>query len=313
MSMLTLPSLPAKARICVVGSGVVGLTSALRILQARKSGGVQGSLTVVADRFGKDTTTHGAAGVWGPYKLSSTPDALVHAWGADTHAHLMALIYSRDAAHAGCSLARVNILTEAPEASPFWSDIPFDFQRMRQEQLTYFPERFVDGYSYTTVTCEGAFYMAWLSQQIRDLGGVFVQRKLSLLDEIPELGEFDAIVDCCGLGSHDLCGDKESYPIRGQLIRVRAPWVTQGLFGGSSYIIPNRNCVILGGTGQIGNWSTEVSLEDKAAIWEGCCELLPSLRDAEHLGDWVAQHPTPLFIVKCHFSRYAEIWSSPKI
>lgn len=60
--------------------------------------------------------------------------------------------------------------------------------------------------------------MAWLSQQIRDLGGVFVQRKLSLLDEIPELGEFDAIVDCCGLGSHDLCGDKESYPIRGQLM-----------------------------------------------------------------------------------------------
>lgn len=33
--------------------------------------------------------------------------------------------------------------------------------------------------------------------------------------------------------------------------RVRAPWVTQGLFGGSSYIIPNRNCVILGGTGQV--------------------------------------------------------------
>lgn len=52
----------------------------------------------------------------------------------------------QDAAHAGCSLARVNILAEAPEASPFWSDIPFDFQRMRTEQLSYFSARFVDGW-----------------------------------------------------------------------------------------------------------------------------------------------------------------------
>lgn len=43
----------------------------------------------------RETTTHGAAGVWGPYKLSSTPDELVHAWGAETHAHLMKLIYSK--------------------------------------------------------------------------------------------------------------------------------------------------------------------------------------------------------------------------
>jgi hypothetical protein len=33
-------------------------------------------ITIYADRFGSDVTTHGAAGVWMPYKLSETPEAL---------------------------------------------------------------------------------------------------------------------------------------------------------------------------------------------------------------------------------------------
>jgi D-amino-acid oxidase len=34
------------------------------------------NITIYADRFGSDVTTHGAAGVWMPYKLSETPEAL---------------------------------------------------------------------------------------------------------------------------------------------------------------------------------------------------------------------------------------------
>jgi hypothetical protein len=63
-------------RICVLGAGVNGLATALRLL--REVPGVQ--LTVLAERFGTDTTTAGAAGIWGPYKLSDTPQDDVLRW-----------------------------------------------------------------------------------------------------------------------------------------------------------------------------------------------------------------------------------------
>ncbi len=36
-------------------------------------------------------------------------------------------------------------------------------------------------------------------------------------------------------------------------MRVRAPWVTHCYVAGDFYIIPNRNSVVLGGTGQVGD------------------------------------------------------------
>lgn len=50
--------------MAVIGGGVIGLTSALRICRALPGVGV----TVVAERF-EDTTSHGAGGLWKPYTL----------------------------------------------------------------------------------------------------------------------------------------------------------------------------------------------------------------------------------------------------
>lgn len=39
-----------------------------------------------------------------------------------------------------------------------------------------------------------------------------------------------------------------------------------------------RDYVILGGTGQEGNWSTVINQQDKDKIWESCVNLVPSLK-----------------------------------
>lgn len=53
-------------------------------------------------------------------------------------------------------------------------------------------------------------------------------------------------------------------------MRVKAPWVNQCVFAHfvdeTSYIIPNRDFVVLGGTGQVGNSSTDMSLADARKI-----------------------------------------------
>lgn len=60
----------------------------------------------------------------------------------------------------------------------------------------------------------------------------------------------------------------------------RAPWVKNVWFFGKSYIIPNVDSVVVGGTAQKGNWDLNVSREDTKNIMDGACELFPSLRDA---------------------------------
>jgi len=58
-------------RIAVVGAGVVGLSTAVRIQQLHD----HVSVTVIADRFTTETTSHGAAGIFrpSPEKFPGTP------------------------------------------------------------------------------------------------------------------------------------------------------------------------------------------------------------------------------------------------
>ena len=49
-------------RIAVVGAGVVGLSTAVRIQQLH----APVSVTIIADRFTTETTSHGAAGIFRP-------------------------------------------------------------------------------------------------------------------------------------------------------------------------------------------------------------------------------------------------------
>ena len=56
-------------------------------------------------------------------------------------------------------------------------------------------------------------------------------------------------------------------------------------------MIPNVHSLVVGGTGQQGDWNTEVSAEDSRKILDGVCELFPSLRLAEVLRTNVGLRP----------------------
>lgn len=57
-------------RVGVLGAGIVGLTSALEVLQTFPSV----HLTVIADKFNQDTTSDGAAGIFRPGTSFSGPN-----------------------------------------------------------------------------------------------------------------------------------------------------------------------------------------------------------------------------------------------
>ncbi|GAX76693.1 hypothetical protein CEUSTIGMA_g4139.t1 [Chlamydomonas eustigma] len=285
-------------QIAVVGGGVVGLVSALRILQDIPTSKV----VVIAEKFGSDTTSHGAAGVWGPYKMSNTDESLTNRLATETFDYLTDLFYSEDAVLAGISLVQSNYLCKDNDPPPTWYQSVFNLHPMSAKHLSLFPAEYKHGYVFGNVTCEGRYYLPYLSDKIKGTDrGTLIQARLPSLralcsefmtaSGIPYELKFDAVVNCCGLGAAELVEDREVYPIRGQIIRVRAPWITHHYVAGDFYIIPNRNSVVLGGTGQVGNWSKNSSIQDRKHIFEGCCRLIPSIAQAEVLEEWVGLRP----------------------
>ena len=60
-----------------------------------------------------------------------------------------------------------------------------------------------------------------------------------------ELADYDLVVNCSGLGAATLFGDTSMFPIRGHVIRVRAPWIKGMYFlDAETYIIPNAETVV---------------------------------------------------------------------
>ena len=68
-SAMSIVAASAKPKVAIIGGGVIGLTSALHLLQRFPDAEV----TLIAENFAIDTTSEGAAGLWKPFAISGTP------------------------------------------------------------------------------------------------------------------------------------------------------------------------------------------------------------------------------------------------
>lgn len=121
---------------------------------------------------------------------------------------------------------------------------------------------------------------------LSSLSSCFSPPVLALLGTSPA-----AIINCTGLGAATLTdiSDPTVFPIRGQVVRIHAPWVKQGytrqigsLDGGEggerTYVIPRGNGdVILGGTREVGDWKTRPRSETTDDILRRTLEICPEL------------------------------------
>ena len=93
-------------------------------------------------------------------------------------------------------------------------------------------------------------------KQFESNGGKVVLRKV---DKISELSSYTVVVNCAGLGASQLVEDESVEPLRGQVMRVRAPWVKRMVLDDrddGNYVIPNTDTVVVGGTHQLDDWDT---------------------------------------------------------
>ncbi|XP_070555494.1 D-aspartate oxidase-like [Ptychodera flava] len=273
--------------IAVIGAGVMGLASAVRILENIP----RVTVTVMADKFSPNTTSDGAAGLWEPYAPGNTPEHLQQRWGDATFHHLEALLKTEESSEAGVTTVPSFHISNQPIQEPHYSKTVYNYRQVSTNEISKIFPQAKHGIFFITILCECRMYLPWLLKRFKKQGGRAIKRHISDLGELA--GQYDVIVNCAGLHARSLVNDESVHPIRGQVIRVKAPWIRHFVddYTSGCYIIPCANNVVLGGTLQKGSWNTQPDAEDKKRIFEDCCSVYPSLKHAEVDYDWVGLRP----------------------
>lgn len=267
-------------QIKIIGCGVIGLTTGIRLLEAGY--GVQ----IIARDLPPNTTSNWAAAIWFPYHVF--PYRKVLRWGEETYSVFQTLL---NVPEAGVRNTQLLMLTEEPPEEPWWGNAVPAYRYATADEL---PHGYAHGYSVTVPVCDTGLYLDYLLARYRDLGGAIEQREIDSFDEL--VAPNSVFINCSGLGSYQLANDRELYPVRGQVVKVRQPNVTVSMlrdFGEKrpSYIIPRTHDIILGGTDQKDDWNETVDPATAETILEQTKLLVPDLDGAEVLAHGVALRP----------------------
>nr|XP_016927786.1 D-aspartate oxidase [Drosophila suzukii] len=289
------------SNIAVIGAGVNGVSSAIKILEHYKSEAKTPiRVTILSEAFSPNTTGDGSAGLWGPYLLGGTSQSKVYKWSKSMHKFLEEIWLSGDAGEAGVCLLPCIRLTTSPAdtVGDFWRDIVYGAMDLSQKQLAEYNQgrrvKFTSGLSFITYTSEPIKLLPYLMKRFARNGGAVVRKRITDLDAFVADSEYDVIVNCSGLGSRTLLKDNDMYAVRGQVSRVKANWIFSAVLDESDdghYIIPNTETVVLGGTHQERDYNTQVCPKDKKIIVEGCCRYVPGLEHTDVVCDWVGLRP----------------------
>jgi D-amino-acid oxidase len=262
------------SRIIVVGAGVVGLSCAVRLLEAGHR------VDVVARDLPRETTSAVAAAIWYPYR--AWPEDRVLAWGARSFAVLAEIGGSapEEAERAGVRMVAGTEVLRAASPDPWWAGAVDGLTRQPP------PAGYADAWSFVTPVVEMPLYLGWLADRVEGLGGTLTRLNLSALP----VGA-DLVVNASGIGSRLLGDDASVAPVAGQVVVVEQVgldrWWLDG--DGPTYVVPRSRDIVVGGTAVEGEWSRTPSPATAEAILARASRLVPELATAR-----VRQHKVGL-------------------
>lgn len=268
--------------VLILGAGVSGLSTA--ILAQRRGY----TVTIWARDLPPHTTSNTAAAIWYPYLCNPRDKTLKWAKASYDFFHRELIPYPAS----GCFAQTCTELFETPQPPPWWTAaIPAPVERPGQSEL---PAGYLDGYRFPGVVMDTSLYMSYLLDRFRAAGGEIAQREVTNLAEA--LVAADTVINCLGLGARALLSDQRLYPVRGQMLRVRAQGADAVLFDDTgrnalALVVPRSGDIMLGGTTQEHDWNTEPNEVDTAAILVKARQLFPALTNIEVLETVVGLRP----------------------
>lgn len=269
--------------VLVVGAGVSGLTTAICLAEAGLNVAIQ------TDRLPRETTSSVAGAIWGPHLVEQSDRA--NRWSRETLAVLTDL--AGDPA-TGIQLTGGLEAHRAPSALPGWATVLGEVRPCRGADL---PDGFASGWRYTAPVVSMPVYLDYLLSRFRSAGGQLRTAPVSSLAETARGTPAGVIVNCTGAAARDLVPDPALTPVRGQIVVVANPGISEFFIGNGDetaeiyYVFPHANRVVLGGTEERGSWSLEPEPATAERILRDCAVIDPRLRTADIIEHRVGLRP----------------------
>lgn len=264
-------------RITVIGAGIIGLTTAVRLAEA----GYQ--VAVLARDLPLETTSAVAAALWYPYRAE--PPAQVLRWARSS---FDTFVPEAKDPESGVMLVDGLELRRSVE-DPWFAEALPDVAGFNH--FGDLPTGYQDGWQLRLPVIEPGRYLPRLIHRLEFLGGSMTRMAIT------HLPEDSIVVNCAGLAARNLADDKSVTPVRGQVVLVeRVPGVDSWLLDQSDesqlvYVVPRAHDVVVGGTVGVGDFDQVPNQASVATILERATRLVPPLADAAVIGTHVGLRP----------------------
>lgn len=266
----------------VIGAGVQGLTTGVVLAE-------QGWRVRIRTAEAPEHSAAAAAGaMWGPAMLSPREEVLE--WVTRSYHEFVALAENpATGVHlaAGTMAARVDLGDVVPPEARLIPDL-------RPCEPAELPSGFVSGYHATVPLMDMPRYLDYLVDRFAAAGGALgLSPVLSLVEAADDSR---IVINCSGVGAHELVGDPGVRPVRGQSVVVTNPGVTEyfiefGTEGDTIGVMPHGDRVVLGGVALEQDWNREPDPETTAGILRRCARVDPRLAEAAVLEERVGLRP----------------------
>ncbi len=257
--------------ILILGSGVVGLTSAIRLLEAGHP------VTIVHDRPITEGPSTVAPALFTPYK-GPPHDTLVR-WIEESLRTFRALERS-SAAHVGPS---AGIHTAPVRWYKFSKDSPADgpWEHLLNERPIPIPPNVPVSAILETDRphIDTTLYIPWLHARAISLGARFLLEHVTSFDHLFDRGA-RVILNCAGLGARELAHDTRLRPVRGIIARVPNHLrLTRGVHDDSpnglvTYVFVYPTHLAIGSTFELDDWNTSFTPNEFLPIFDRARRLL---------------------------------------
>ncbi|MEO0881672.1 MAG: FAD-dependent oxidoreductase [Pseudomonadota bacterium] len=260
----------ARTDIAVLGSGSIGLSTALDLQRAGAD------VTVYAAEFPPYTTSNVAGAMWHPVtmfrrgEVLPETEAMLHT--ASRIAFSRFIRYANDPRY-GVTWIRQFALRDSELNTSYIGGEDL-YPGLVRNQTGVGPFKFPHWDAYYTLMIDSDIYMRALLSDFQSNGGRLVQRTFETASDIETLKE-DTIVNCMGLGAGKVFEDETIAPLRGQLSfllpqnDIDYGYVAGGTEYGLLYSFPRKTGILLGGSGDMNDWDLEPRQDEVERMVEG--------------------------------------------